>query len=418
MDTTSRLGRIATTTLGTLLAAAVWVPSLHLFFDADASEAGRTRVRETLRETQLALWEDEAARASVLARMRGTNAEWDFMGRTFLVLALANDALAHPARRVRDLAVMDRILEETLRLERERGQAHFLMDYVHAGRFVDPSGRSVFVDGEIALMLAARQRVARSERWRGPLARRVAHIEAQMRRGPVTSAESYPDECWTFCNTLALAAVRTSDAVTGEDHGALLGAWVASARAHLIDPDTGMLVSSYRRDGTHLDGPEGSSVFMAAHALQVIDPAFAAEQYALARRHLGADLAGFAWAREWPDGWRGPPDVDSGPVVPLVDASAGASGMALLGAAAFDDGAYRRGLHRSLGLAAFPIRDGGGLRYAASNQVGDAVLLYALSQGPLWRAIGPPPSPANDALATGTRSHPASIRDHGGFGGN
>jgi putative ABC transport system ATP-binding protein len=30
-------------------------------------------------------------------------------------------------------------------------------------------------------------------------------------------------------------------------------------------------------------------------------------------------------------------DIDSGPVIPITDASAGASGMALLGAASFDD---------------------------------------------------------------------------------
>ncbi|HMR69057.1 MAG TPA: hypothetical protein PKA84_02380, partial [Rubrivivax sp.] len=49
------------------------------------------------------------------------------------------------------------------------------------------------------LMLAARQRVEPAERWRTPLAERVAVVSAQMERGPMRSAESYPDECWTFC---------------------------------------------------------------------------------------------------------------------------------------------------------------------------------------------------------------------------
>ena len=57
---------------------------------------------------------------------------------------------------------------------------------------------------------------------------------------------------------------------------------------------------------------------------------------------------------------------------------------ALLGAGAFDDRATLAGLVASLDLAAFPIEDAGGLRYAASNAVGDAVLLYALVEGPLW----------------------------------
>jgi len=38
----------------------------------------------------------------------------------------------------------------------------------------------------------------------------------------------------------------------------------------------------------------------------------------------------------------------------------------------------------SLNAAGFPVRKNGTLRYQASNPVGDAVLLYALVQGPLW----------------------------------
>ncbi|MEZ4335291.1 MAG: hypothetical protein R3B82_01570 [Sandaracinaceae bacterium] len=389
------MNRLLRGLLAFALATLVWVPAVHFGFTGDADREGRARVRASLMETQLAMVEDPALRDAALERMRATNAEWDFMGRTFVVLALANHALDRPDERDRALRAVDFLIEETLRLEAERGQDHFLMDYVHAGRFRDPSERSVFVDGEIALMLAARQRVEPAERWRAPLAERIAVITGQMERGPMLSAESYPDECWTFCNTVALAAIRVSDAVTGQDHDALLSGWVEQARAHLIDSETGLLVSSYRWDGTHLDGPEGSSIFMAAHMLELVDPDFARDQYDRAREQLGVSFAGFGWAREWPASWEGPADVDSGPVVPLVDASAGASGMALLGAAAFGDEVWLEELHTSLAFAAFPTRDDAGrLRFAASNQVGDAVLLYSLSVGPLWQRVGAaPPAP-------------------------
>jgi hypothetical protein len=373
------------------VATVVWVPLLHFFFDEPPDE-------RALRSAQLALWEDPERRAETIDRMRGANAEWDFMGRTFLVLSLADRAIAEPENEARYLAVIDRVVEETLRLEEERGQTHFLMGYVHNGPFVDASGRSVFVDGEIAMMLAARQRVREDERWRAPLADRIALISAQMERGPAMSAESYPDECWTFCNTLALAAIRTSDSVTGDDHSALLRGWVEHARANLVDERTGLLVSSYTHGGRHLDGPEGSSIFLVAHALRVIDPAFAEDQYERARRELGASFVGFGWAREWPASWEGPSDIDSGPIVPVVGASAGASGMALLGAASFGDEEYLDRLHRSLALAAFPVHGEGELRYAASNQVGDAVLLYALSEGALWDSVG---APAAQTVARG-----------------
>jgi hypothetical protein len=79
--------------------------------------------------------------------------------------------------------------------------------------------------------------------------------------------------------------------------------------------------------------------------------------------------------------------LDSGPVVPLLGASASASGLAVLAAAAFDDLPYFGRLMLSLECAGFPTKQDGGLRYQASNQVGDAVLLYAMTQGPLWAEV-------------------------------
>jgi hypothetical protein len=74
----------------------------------------------------------------------------------------------------------------------------------------------------------------------------------------------------------------------------------------------------------------------------------------------------------------------------LLNASPGSSGMAILGAASFDDDAYLQDLVTMLNFAGFPTTRGNELRFAASNQVGDAVLLYAMVQGPLWDRIANP----------------------------
>jgi hypothetical protein len=42
-----------------------------------------------------------------------------------------------------------------------------------------------------------------------------------------------------------------------------------------------------------------------------------------------------------------------------------------------------------LNFAAFPSRRGNRLKYCASNQVGDAALLYAATLGPMWEKIKP-----------------------------
>jgi len=217
---------------------------------------------------------------------------------------------------------------------------------------------------------------------------RVEQMVAQMEQSPVLSGESYPNECWTFCNSVALAAIHIADVLDGTaDHRELLRRWLEQAKAKLVHPQTGLLVSSYTPDGQWLDGPEGSSIWMVAHALLLVDEAFARDQYARARAELGQVWLGFGSAREWPKSWRGPQDVDSGLIIGGLDISAGSSGLAILAARAFDDHDFFRALTTTVQFAAFPVRQDGTIRFAASNHVGDAVLLYAFSHGPLWQRV-------------------------------
>jgi hypothetical protein len=317
---------------------------------------------------------------------RGEVGEWDFMWRTFTAWSLANRAIADPAGARERLEIVDSIIEDTLRVEREKGFRHFLLPYGKL-RFRESPERSQFVDGEIAMMLALRRLAAEREDYRPLLRERVDVMARRMERSPVFSAESYSDECWTFCNAIALAAIRISDVLDGMDHSALLRTWVEIARAKLVEPKSGLLVSEYQLDGTTMDGPEGSSIWMVAHLLEIVDEDFARDQYRRAREQLGRFLLGFGFSREWPAGLATERDIDAGAVIPLLDAGAGGSGMAFVGAAAFGDRDYLRSLLASLNCAAFPVRRDGELRFAASNLVGDATLLYAASLGPAWAEV-------------------------------
>jgi hypothetical protein len=360
----------------------------HRAAEAAERESGAIPARvRALAEYQLGVWSSPREHERAVAELRAQNPEWDLMARTFLVLALADMALGSPRESGRFLAAIDRIVADTLAVERTRGQLAFLLPYAGSGRFSDPAARSLFVDGEIALMLGVRQIV----RPRGDdalvLEQRARLVERSMTAGPMSSGESYPDECWTFCNTTALAALAVFDAVRGESHQRLFSDWVALAKAHLVDPSTGLLVSSYTYRGRFKDGPEGSTIWMSARNLLLVDEAFARDQYSRARRELGGTFLGFAYAREWPHSWRGGVDVDSGPIVPLLDASPSSSGFAVLGARAMGDGPFLGGLLASLDLAAFPDEEGGRLHYQASNPVGDAVILSGLAFGPVWKRV-------------------------------
>ncbi len=376
--------------LAVALGFAVWLPTAHLAFqpqDSGRAPSGLTPAARALTTRYLDLWADPQRRSAEIQAIRGSNAEWDFMGRTFLVLSLANVGLREPSLKDRALFTMDAIIDETLRLEREHGKFYFLMPYGRARPFVSRRGRSLFEDGEIAMMIAARRLLEEREDLRPALAARAALIVAQMRESPVLSAESYPNECWTFCNSIALAALASQDKLDGARNGEFIAEWLRTARTRLIDSRTGLLVSSFTVDGKPLDGPEGSSLWSVSHFLSVVDPVFAEDQYRRAKRQLAGSFLGFGYAREWPASWPGTPDVDSGPILPGLGISLGSSGQALLGAATFHDAAYLGSLLTSLEFGGFPVRSHGELRYAASNSVGDAMILYSMTQGPLWEKV-------------------------------
>lgn len=210
--------------------------------------------------------------------MRRNNAEWDFMGRSFLVWSLAEMALREPGAKQAYLRVIDEIVAETIRLEREQGIYFFLMPYARAGPFVQKPERSLFLDSEIALMLAVRRVVEDKPGYRPLLAERVAAMIERMQRSKVLAAESYPNECWLFDHAVALAAIKLSDYLEGGDHSSFCREWLTKARQKLTHPPTGLLVASFTTGGTQLEGPEGSSLWMAAHCLRLVDEEFARDQ--------------------------------------------------------------------------------------------------------------------------------------------
>lgn len=335
----------------------------------------------------LQLWTEPHQREQELRRMRASNAEWDFMGRSFLVWSLANLGLREPAAQSAYLETMDQIIAETLRLEQQEGMTCFLMSYAKTNSYVVQPARSLFIDGEIALMLAARRMLEEKPEYKTMLTERVELIASGLRQNPHLALESYPNECWTFDHCIALAAIRIADHLDGTDHTTLIRDWITMAKRDLVHPESGLLTASFTVNGRPLDGPEGSTLWMVAHCLQLLDPDFARDQYQRARKELGATTLGFGYAHEWPQSWRGPADIDSGPIIPGLNISAGSSGMAFIAACSFGDESFVAALAATLDFAAFPARKNGTLKYCASNQVGDAALLYAATLGPLWEQV-------------------------------
>jgi len=373
------------------LAAVLWFSLVARLFDqSEENYLSADRIAplgRAIAARHIKFWTDPELRRLELEKMRSRNAEWDFMARCFFVWSLANMGLREPSLKAEVLPVMDTIIDETIRLEKEHGIHFFLMPYGKYSEFKMQPPRSIFIDGEIGLMLGLRRLLEEKAEYRDLHRERIEVMIDRMQKGAVLCAESYPDECWLFCNSIGLAAIKVGDHLDATDHSEFFARWLASAKANLLDKETGILVSAYDLSGKNVsDGPEGSTIWLVTHCLQLIDPEFAKEQYWLARKHLKADFLGFGYAYEWPGG-KGHDDVDSGPILPLINLSAGSTGLAFLGAASFDDKEYLKQLYRSLEMGAFPVRAPEGIRYCASNAVGDAVLLYSITQGPAWRRI-------------------------------
>jgi hypothetical protein len=215
----------------------------------------------------------------------------------------------------------------------------------------------------------------------------VNAIVGRFQKNPRMLLESYPDVCWMFDHCIALDAIKMADSLDGSDHSALIRDWLAMAKQKLVDRESGLLISSFTTDDTPLAGPEGSSIWMVAHSLQLLDEDFARDQYERARKELGAITLGFGYAHEWPKSWKGEANIDSGPIIPVFEISAGSSGMAFIGASTFGDDRFLMSLAATLDFAGFPSRTHERLKYCASNQVGDAALLYAATLGPLWQKV-------------------------------
>jgi hypothetical protein len=357
-----------------LVATALWLPCVHFLY-ARRPDAGPILRR------QLALAEEPERGRSERGPARQANPEWELMGQTVVAWSLANWALREPTNAEEALRAIDRILVGILETERSQGFRAYLLPYAN-GKY--QRERSLFVDSEILLTMALR-RLVRDDRWLAESEERGQQIAEGFRTSALL--ESYPDEGWTFDHAVALAGLHALDRLEGNDRHQREIATVLERLKRMRDPGSGLLVSSFRMNGGALDGPEGSTLWMTLHCLALVDPGFAREQYRIARRELGAGFLGFAWAREWPRSARGQRDIDSGAVVPLLDASAGSSGLAFVGAASFGDRGYLERLTATLDFAAFPVDDELGRKYAAANQVGDAVLLYALELGPAWERL-------------------------------
>jgi hypothetical protein len=328
-----------------------------------------------LLETQRRLWSPGGDR-SALEQLRQLNPEWDLMARTLGALSMLK--AMHTAPDLIDTlrGPVEHVVAETLSLRRTESSHHFLLSYGYG--FRNPEGTSLFTDGELLAVLGAWERVFGDGRFASDQAFLAERVVKNMNASPIGHGESYGNECWGFCNAFAAAALATDEMTSSRSHADTLSTYLANRP---IESESGMMQSEYTTTGSPLDGPEGSSLFLIATLLERVAPGLGAKQYALARKSLLRSLLGFGYSREWAPGVQGVMDVDSGPVIPLFEASPSASGLAIVASAAFDDHASLDDLMSALWATGFPTWTDGAWSFTSSNLVGDTTFLFGLLRG-------------------------------------
>lgn len=200
----------------------------------------------------------------------------------------------------------------------------------------------------------------------------------------------YPGQYWP-CDTVVAVSALAEASLLIPDAGwsAQVVAWRTST-LRLVEPETGLLPHRVTASGARITGPRGSSNTVIQAFWPMITVAAGLppdDQWSRFTAAFVTREAGGVGIREYPHGTDGIGDVDSGPLVLGVSASASAVGLAA--ARVVGDQALASDLSREADLLGLPVRWPGGTRYAFGQvPVGDAFLVWARTRP----AVEPPAS--------------------------
>lgn len=254
-------------------------------------------------------------------------------------------------------------LEETIAATSESGVARRF-----GANDLLPHG--TFYHGWRLLLLVDRASLTQSPEHLSEVTSEARRILEALQADPLPT--SYPGQAWPCDAVVALAAThRASRLVELPELSAVTQGWFAAMEVHR-DP-SGLLV---HQRGAPL--ARGSSQSIIQTFLPDIDPARAAVEWQIFKDHFVTSTLGLVGVREHPHGVSGDGDVDSGPLVAGVSASA--SAVTLAAARRNGDVELAKVLDREADLLGLPLPVGFGTAFALGLvPVGDAFVAWARS---------------------------------------
>jgi hypothetical protein len=203
--------------------------------------------------------------------------------------------------------------------------------------------------------------------------------------------ETFPGQVFVPDNAATIASLTIAQWTLGTNYRAAIEAWLGQTRGHLLDPATGLIRPWIDPNGIGSGPPRGSYAAWTIYYLNWVDPNLALEQYHLLKASFAVKLPlGLAGLREYPRGYDGPSDVDSGPVI--FGLSTSGTGFMIAGARLSRDAGYLHGLLNTAEAVGSSVDIRGGRHYLLAPVVGEAILL-AMKTACTWdgRYVRPAP---------------------------
>jgi hypothetical protein len=287
------------------------------------------------------------------------------------LLGLGQIVLAHPELRERYLPAMRRAAD---RLADPRQLRYAARVYGQSGLVrMDPGEGHAYL-GYLALGLGMMRRIEPETRHAALHDRLVSSLSSRLYASDTGLVETYPGESWPPDVAAVAGAIGLHLTATGTARPPALDAWAERFARCSIEPTTGWLRQHTPSCGH--GAPRGSGTAVAGYFLSFSHPE-------LARRLHGSltdgerSVLGFGALREYPAGFQGDGDVDSGPVI--FGVSVGATGFGLGSARASGDRATFVRLYRTTRLFGVPMRRGDERTFVVGGALGNALLLAMLT---------------------------------------
>jgi hypothetical protein len=377
------------------LAAAFSRPTYH--YPAPAELRQKAHYLERIIRTP----ERESAELSTMG-----NAEWSLFSMAYAVYAFTNmaqlDSTFRPeAARYIQLAI-GRMLT---------GNIPQAFQHPDATPFTD-SITSVLYLGHLNLMLGCHRLLNPNSPYQALHDSLSATLHRRLAAAPNHCLESYPSGVWVPDNTVALASLQLHSDLTGSPYHAFCQQWVAYARQHLTDSQSGLLLSKPATHHQASEGPRGSHLAWSIFFLYRFAPAYAAEQYRLYQQQFSTNFGVIRLYHERAGSYEtSGGDVDSGPLI--LGYSIPANAFAFGNAVALRDWRNAQRLRRVISFGSREVATPQELHYGVRfvnlpvSPLAEALLLHAETMTP-WRLS--PTSAAAPTARQSPSSHPVTAR--------